>query len=126
MFSTLFHTRSSALAMWALLSMHALAGSYRIVQITFDSADHRSHMAYFVYDARNRVVCPSTHPFVVPAFTLSAWFMTDYTLDRSGNTDPNLQTWYFASDRMPGMANKTSGATFHSDWRIARVSGRKS
>ncbi|MEO6716862.1 MAG: DUF1996 domain-containing protein, partial [Novosphingobium sp.] len=81
-----------------------------------DSADHRSHMAYFVYNAENKVVCPSTHPFVVPAFTLSAWFMTDDTLNRSGNTDPNLQTWYFASDRMSGMTNKTSGATFHSDW----------
>ena len=81
-----------------------------------DSADHRSHLSFFVYDAAGLVRCPSTHPYVIPAYTLSAWYETDETLDRSGNTDPNLTTWHFASDRMAGMTNQVSGSTYHADW----------
>jgi len=84
---------------------------------SLDSADHRSHMAYSVYDAGlDAHVCPATHPFHIPTFTLAAWYTTDNTLDRSGNTSPTANTWYFASDRMEGMAPMTSGMTFHADW----------
>ncbi len=81
-----------------------------------DSADHRSHMAFPAADAQGLVRCPASHPNVLPIFTLAAAYTTDDTLDRTGNANPNLQTWHFSSDRMTGMANKVSGATFHADW----------
>jgi hypothetical protein len=81
-----------------------------------DSVDHRSHLSYPVKDATGVPRCPLTHPYVIPTFILSVWYTTDDTIDRSGNTDPNLKTWYFTSDRMAGMTNKVSGATYHSDW----------
>ncbi len=82
-----------------------------------DSADHRSHMAYEVRDSNTGVAsCPTTHPYRVPTFTLGAWYQTDDTLDRSGNTDPSLKTWHFSSDRMEGQVGRTSGQTFHADW----------
>jgi hypothetical protein len=80
-----------------------------------DSPDHRSHMAHTYWD-NGKERCPSTHPYRIPTFTLGAWFPTDNTLDRSGNTSPSLQTWYFSSDRMAGMTPMTSGSTFHADW----------
>ena len=81
-----------------------------------DSADHRSHLAFAYRDGDGIIRCPSTHPWVIPHYTLAAFYTTDSTLDRSGSTDPNLQTWFFASDRMTGMANKVPGSTFHADW----------
>ena len=71
-----------------------------------DSPDHRSHMAYAGYGDWGYFKCPATHPFVVPAFSLGAWYGTDATL-------PN---WYLSSDRMPGMADAIPGTTLHSDW----------
>ncbi|WP_432199766.1 DUF1996 domain-containing protein [Erythrobacter sp. W53] len=82
-----------------------------------DSVDHRSHMSYEVRNSTTGVAsCPASHPYRVPTFTLAAWYETDDTLDRSGNTDPNLQTWHFSSDRMEGRQHMTSGTTFHADW----------
>ena len=52
----------------------------------------------------------------MPRQPLGAWFTVDATLDRSGDMSPDAETWYFASDRMPGMAPVVSGTTFHSDW----------
>ncbi|RYF12241.1 MAG: DUF1996 domain-containing protein, partial [Oxalobacteraceae bacterium] len=49
-----------------------------------DTADHRSHMAYPSYGGWGYLKCPDTHPYVVPAFTLGAWYTTDSDLDRSG------------------------------------------
>jgi hypothetical protein len=82
-----------------------------------DSVDHRSHMSYPVRDPNTgQASCPSSHPYRVPTFTLGAWYVTDDTLDRSGNPDPNIQTWHFSSDRMEGRTPMTSGTTFHADW----------
>ncbi|QYU68912.1 DUF1996 domain-containing protein [Leptolyngbya sp. 15MV] len=82
-----------------------------------DSPDHRSHMADIYYESVNgQPRCPSTHPYRLPTFTLGAWFLVDETLDRSGNPSPDVQTWYFSSDRMKGMPAMPSGATFHADW----------
>ena len=72
-----------------------------------DSPDHRSHMAYRTYaDGSGRPMCPSTHPYIIPQFQLSAWYTTD-------TTAPN---WYLSSDRMPGMAPMDPGTTAHADW----------
>ena len=81
-----------------------------------DSADHRSHMAYEQQDGFGNARCPATHPYRIPTFQLAAWYKTDDTLDRSGDPSPTLQTWHFASDRMPGMTPMTSGMTLHADW----------
>ena len=83
--------------------------------VNLDSPDHRAHMANSIYTPPGKV-CPASHPYMIPAFTLGAWFTVDATLDRSGDMSPDADTWYFASDRMPGMAPKVSGTTFHSDW----------
>lgn len=81
-----------------------------------DSPDHRSHMAYQSYGNWGYAKCPSTHPYMIPTFTLGAWYTTDDTLDRSGSTAPDTRTWHFSSDRMAGMPWQTPGSTFHADW----------
>lgn len=81
-----------------------------------DSPDHRSHMSEFIRDGFGQVSCPTSHPYRLPHFSLQAWFATDSTLDRSGDTSPTANTWYFSSDRMTGMPALTSGTTFHADW----------
>lgn len=81
-----------------------------------DSADHRSHMAYMEWRQDGKEHCPATHPYIVPRFTLGAWYTTDATLDRSGNESADVPTWYLASDRMAGMANAVPGSTLHADW----------
>lgn len=82
-----------------------------------DSPDHRSHMSYKVRNRQTgKEMCPSSHPYVLPTFRLGAWYNVDDTLDKSGDLSPNRDTWYFSSDRMPGMTPQTSGMTFHADW----------
>lgn len=71
-----------------------------------DSADHRSHVSYGSYGDWGYYKCPSTHPFIIPQFTLGAWY----------STDASLPGWYLSSDRMPGMADAVAGSTLHSDW----------
>lgn len=81
-----------------------------------DSPDHRSHMAYTSYGDWGYSKCPATHPYVVPTFTLGAYYETDESLDRSGDMSPNAKTWYLSSDRMAGMPWQTPGSTLHADW----------
>ena len=82
-----------------------------------DSPDHRSHVAYPGYGWWGYRKCPDTHPYIIPTFTMGAWYMTDDTLDRSGQWDPNRSvTWSFASDNMPNMPRSRPGTTFHADW----------
>lgn len=84
--------------------------------VNLDSPDHRSHMARTSYGSWGYAKCPDTHPYVIPTFTLGAWYTTDDTLDRTGNLDPMTKTWHFSSDRMAGMMPHIPGSTFHSDW----------
>ena len=81
-----------------------------------DSPDHRSHLAYMQYDGTGTAKCPSTHPYILPHFTIGVWYQVDATLDRSGNESPDADTWYLSSDRMAGMARAVPGTTLHSDW----------
>ena len=81
-----------------------------------DSPDHRSHMAYPSYGSWGYQKCPDTHPYVIPSFTLGAWYTTDADLDRSGAWDPSKPTWTLSSDTMAGMAPKRPGTTMHADW----------
>jgi uncharacterized protein DUF1996 len=86
-----------------------------------DSPDHRSHVSYMVRDRMTGVVaCPATHPYVIPTFTMGAWYMTDSTLDRSGSwTAGRTVTWHLASDVMAGMPMARPGTTFHADFMMA-------
>lgn len=84
--------------------------------VDLDSANHRSHMAYMVRDVNTgQPACPATHPYIVPQFTLGAWWTVDADLDRSGVWDGTFNGWHLSSDDMPGMPMKP-GMTFHTDW----------
>ena len=81
-----------------------------------NSADHRGHVAYGGYNQDGRYKCPATHPYILPTFTLGAWYTVDENLDMSGDWDGSKPTWSLSSDSMPGMARKRPGSTFHADW----------
>ena len=82
-----------------------------------DSPNHRDHVSYASYGSWGYLKCPSTHPYVIPGFTLGAWYTTDATLDRSGTWEPGKTvTWHLSSDIMSGMAPAKPGTTFHADW----------
>jgi len=72
-----------------------------------DSANHRDHVAYAEYGTWGYKKCPSTHPYVIPAFTLGTWF----------TSDANARNWRFSSDEMfPSLPH---GTTFHADFFMA-------
>lgn len=81
-----------------------------------NSADHRSHVGYPKWNDRGQLRCPDNLPYVIPTFTLGAWYSVDENLDRSGEWSPGTSTWSLASDAMPGMPVKRPGSTFHADW----------
>jgi hypothetical protein len=82
-----------------------------------DSADHRSHVSYASYNNSGYLKCPTTHPYVIPTFTLGAWYTVDSSLDRSGVWEAGKTvTWSLSSDSMAGMAPSRPGTTFHADW----------
>lgn len=72
-----------------------------------DSANHRDHVAYASYGDWGYFKCPSTHPYVIPTFTLGAWF----------TSDANVLDWRLASDDM--FPNLPHGTTFHADFWMA-------
>ena len=70
-----------------------------------DSANHRSHVAYGIYDPNTgQAHCPVTHPKHIPSFTMGVWFTVDV----------NIGTWHLSSDEM--VAGSVPGSTFHADW----------
>lgn len=69
-----------------------------------DSADHRSHMAYPADGWQSGVQCPSTHPFQIPALSLSI----RYTVD------DGLANWRLSSDEM--VQGAQPGTTFRATW----------
>lgn len=77
--------------------------------VHLDSPNHRDHMAYSSFGTWGYRKCPSTHPYVVPGFTLQAWYSIE-----SGD---NLANWKFSSDDMhPDLPH---GSTFHADFWMA-------
>jgi hypothetical protein len=71
-----------------------------------DSADHRSHVSYASYGSWGYQRCDSAHPYVIPQFTLGAW----YTIAPGDDTSK----WHFSSDEM--VSGQPAGYTFHADW----------
>jgi uncharacterized protein DUF1996 len=70
-----------------------------------DSANHRDHVSY---GNRNNwygaLECPADHPYLMPQFTLSAWY----------TVDANLAKWALSSDAM--ISGAAPGSTFHADY----------
>lgn len=76
--------------------------------LNLDSANNRSHLAYANWGNNGVYKCPTSHPYVIPQFTIGA----AYTMQAGDN----LKAWYLSSDRMPGMSAMAGGTTFHADW----------
>ena len=72
-----------------------------------DSPNHRDHLADTSYGSWGYPKCPASHPYIIPAFTMGAWY---------GVEKERADTWYLSSDDMPGMARMPAGSTFHADW----------
>jgi hypothetical protein len=70
-----------------------------------DSADHRSHMAYWIQGSRG-TQCPDGYPYWIPTFSLAAHFTIAATDDTT--------KWTFSSDAMNSSAPR--GWSFHADW----------
>lgn len=73
-----------------------------------DSPDHRSHIAYGSYGSWGYLKCPSTHPYVIPTFTMSVAY-----------TQAAGETYSFVSDHMDGSSGHKRGDTFHADFFMA-------
>ena len=73
-----------------------------------DSPDHRSHVSYGSYGSWGYYKCPTTHPYVIPAFTMGAWF-----------TQAAGETYSLTSDHMDTSPGHRRGDTFHSDFYMA-------
>jgi hypothetical protein len=82
-----------------------------------DSADHRSHLSGMVRDASTDWVakCPSTHPYLLPQFTITSF----YTI----LPGDDLSAWSLSSDAMFPALPK--GTTLHFDYFEAWDSGVK-
>lgn len=73
-----------------------------------DSPDHRSHVSYASYGGWGYLKCPTTHPYVIPQFTMSAWF-----------TQAAGETYSLVSDGMDTSPGHKRGDTFHTDFFMA-------
>lgn len=71
------------------------------------SPDGRSHVSYAGYGTWGYFRCPTTHPYVIPAFTMGVWY----------TVDANLKSWTLSSDMMNPSGNR--GSTFHADFMMA-------
>ena len=72
-----------------------------------DSTSHRDHVAYPVRNnTTGQMGCPTTHPYVIPGFTLGAW----YSIVPGDDTSK----WELSSDAM--FPNLPKGSTLHADW----------
>ena len=70
-----------------------------------DSLDHRSHVAYAGYGDWGYYKCPTTHPYVIPAFSMGVWF-----------TQADGEVYSFVSDSMDTSTGHKRGDTFHADF----------
>jgi hypothetical protein len=73
-----------------------------------DSTDHRSHMAAMIRNASTNWIakCPESHPYVLPQFTLSAFYRI-----KAGD---DLDLFSLSSDAM--FPNLPRGSTIHADY----------
>ncbi len=75
--------------------------------VNLDSHDHKSHMAFIVWDNnRRRNLCPETHPINLPALTQKI----QYRVHENGET----ARWRLSSDAYG--IDKPGGYSIHADW----------
>lgn len=85
-----------------------------------DSANHRSHVAYPSYGSWGYLKCDSGHPFVIPTFTLAAFYQITPEVEaallalKAGAPWDYTKVLHLSSDEM--MPSLTPGTTFHADW----------
>lgn len=73
-----------------------------------DTPDHRSHVAFGSYGSAGYYKCPTSHPYVIPAFTMGAWF-----------TQADGELYSLTSDPMDTSPGHKRGDTFHADFFMA-------
>ncbi len=73
-----------------------------------DTPDHRSHLADMRRNAKGVNSCPSSHPWIIPQFTMGV----AYSIEPGDR--PEL--WHLSSDAMLPDALRRPGASFHSDY----------
>ncbi|MFN3620000.1 MAG: DUF1996 domain-containing protein [Sphingorhabdus sp.] len=73
-----------------------------------DSPDHRSHVSFGSYGSWGYYKCPTSHPYVIPMFTMAAWF-----------TQASGETYSLVSDGMDTSPGHKRGDTFHADFFMA-------
>jgi hypothetical protein len=72
-----------------------------------DSPNHRDHVAYHVRDPNTGInACPADHSYVIPTFTLQAWWHV--------GAEDDAKLWSLSSDSM--RPDLPKGSTFHADW----------
>ena len=88
--------------------LEATVSSLKCWNGQLDSADHMSHFAPTVRNAYTGWVnkCPSTHPYLLPQFTIAAFY--------SIKTGDDLSLWTLSSDQM--YPNLPRGGTLHFDY----------
>jgi hypothetical protein len=74
--------------------------------VHLDVANHRDHVSYTADTHMGYLACPATHPYMIPQFTLGAF----WTIVAGEDTS----VWHFSSDEMA--PNEPAGSTFHADW----------
>jgi hypothetical protein len=85
-----------------------------------DSANHRSHVAYPSYGSWGYLKCDSNHPFVIPTFTLAAFYQITPEVAvalaalKAGAPWDYKKVLHLSSDEM--MPSLSPGTTFHADW----------
>jgi hypothetical protein len=77
-----------------------------------DSPDHRSHMASCSQNGYGECQCPSTHPVIIPHFTLLvSWSHNGYA---------EYSKWRLSSDHVSAHDSTSAplpgGTSFHADW----------
>jgi hypothetical protein len=85
-----------------------------------DSANHRSHVSYPSYGSWGYLKCDSGHPFVIPTFTLAAFYQVTPEVEtallalKAGAPWDYTKMLHLSSDEM--MPTLVPGTTFHADW----------
>lgn len=80
--------------------------------VNLDSPNHRSHVSYGSYGSWGYYKCPTTHPYVIPTFTMGAWYTVTTAIKNAFLANP--ASVRLSSDDMH--PSEPKGKTFHADW----------
>jgi lysophospholipase L1-like esterase len=83
--------------------------------VNIDSSNHRNHVSYSSYGTWGYLKCPTTHPYVIPTFTLGAWYTVTQAVKDAFNAN-NASVRLVSDDMHP---SEPKGKTFHADFFMA-------